>query len=522
MRTISRLSSGAMRGVRPPGRRRIAPAHGATRGRDRAGLPGDGERRRGRRRGRGGWPASCSATTAVDDAGPDHGRRGLLVRDRARARGDGLPRRAARRGRPGDGAAEPLATAWSSTRRPCRRARRCTRRWRWTRCAADRAECTDVTDLRSLGMAIRSGELSPTEHVQDALDRLAADPYNLVVTLDAERALAQAAALTEELAQGRWRGPLHGVALGVKDLFDVAGLPTKCGSNVFADAPPATADAAAVAALRAAGAIVVAKLHTQEFAHGPTGRRLGHRSRPQPARPQPDHRRLVVGIGRRGRGRVRAAGAGHRHGLQRAHPGGHCGVVGLKPAFGHVPIDGVFPLAESLDHVGLLTADVDAPRGLGRPRPARVAEPAHLRAGSGAGRAGPAGRDAGRRALAGGGSGDRRGAGAAVRAGGRGRADRRAAAPQCMTSWPPVLPGDRRRGGLRDPRAACSPNARRTTSRPSGTGCCRRRAARPPLRRGAAGPPAAGRGAAGGAGRRRRAGAPDHAAAGHADRGRPR
>ena len=106
-----------------------------------------------------------------------------------------------------------------------------------------------MTDLRSLGMAIRSGEISPTEHVTDALDRLAADPYNLVVTLDAERALAQAAALTDELAQGRWRGPLHGVALGVKDLFDVAGLPTRCGSNLFADAQPATADAPAVARL---------------------------------------------------------------------------------------------------------------------------------------------------------------------------------------------------------------------------------------------------------------------------------
>ena len=129
-------------------------------------------------------------------------------------------------------------------------------------------------------MAIRSGELSPTEHVADALDRLAADPYNLVVTLDAERALAQAAALTEELAQGRWRGPLHGVALGVKDLFDVAGLPTRCGSNVFADAPPATEDAPAVARLRAAGAVVVAKLHTQEFAHGPTGDAVGHRAPP--------------------------------------------------------------------------------------------------------------------------------------------------------------------------------------------------------------------------------------------------
>src|SRR3954451_23611844 len=131
-------------------------------------------------------------------------------------------------------------------------------------------------------MAIRSGELSPIEHVGDVLDRLAADPYNLVVTLDDERALAQAAALTEELAQGRWRGPLHGVALGVKDLIDVAGLPSRCGSNVLADAPPAAADSPAVARLRAAGAIVVAKLHTQEFASGPTADRFAAGPPPHP------------------------------------------------------------------------------------------------------------------------------------------------------------------------------------------------------------------------------------------------
>src|SRR5918912_357442 len=108
-------------------------------------------------------------------------------------------------------------------------------------------------------MAIRSGELSPTEHVAQVLDRLAADPHNLVVTVDAEGARKAAAALTEELAHGRWRGPLHGVALGVKDLIDAAGLPTRCGSNVLADAPPATVDAPVVARLRADGAIVVAK-----------------------------------------------------------------------------------------------------------------------------------------------------------------------------------------------------------------------------------------------------------------------
>src|SRR5690348_729697 len=120
-------------------------------------------------------------------------------------------------------------------------------------------------------MAISSGRLSPSDHVADVLDRLAGGSVNAVVAVGAEPALAAAAALTEELAHGRWRGPLHGVALGVKDLIDVAGLPTRCGSNVLADAPPATADAAAVARLRAAGAVVVAKLHTHEFAYGPTG-----------------------------------------------------------------------------------------------------------------------------------------------------------------------------------------------------------------------------------------------------------
>lgn len=214
-----------------------------------------------------------------------------------------------------------------------------------------------MNDLRSLGMAIRSGELSPTEHVRDVLDRLAADPYNLVVTLDAERALAQAAALTEELAQGQWRGPLHGVALGVKDLIDVVGLPSRCGSNVLADAPPAAADSPAVARLRAAGAIVVAKLHTQEFAHGPTG----DVSATGPAHNPHDPTRITGGSSSGSAASVAAGyvplALGTDTGCSVRTPAAHCGVVGLKPAFGHVSTAGVFPLAESLDHVGLLTAD---------------------------------------------------------------------------------------------------------------------------------------------------------------------
>ena len=114
-----------------------------------------------------------------------------------------------------------------------------------------------LPDLRELGMSLRSRELSATEHVRDVLDRLSADTFNAVITLDAERALAAAAERDAELARGEWRGPLHGVAVGVKDLIDVAGLPTRAGSNVLADTAPATADAPVVARLReyrAAGA----------------------------------------------------------------------------------------------------------------------------------------------------------------------------------------------------------------------------------------------------------------------------
>jgi Asp-tRNA(Asn)/Glu-tRNA(Gln) amidotransferase A subunit family amidase len=215
-----------------------------------------------------------------------------------------------------------------------------------------------VLPLTELSAAIRSGALSPVEHVRDACERLAADTHNAVITLDAERALAQAAALAEELARGEWRGPLHGVALGVKDLFDVAGLPTRCGSDVLADAPPAVADAAVVARLRAAGAVVVAKLHTHEFAYGPTG----DVAATGPARNPHDPTRITGGSSS---GSAAALAAGHvalalgtDTGASVRTPAALCGVVGLKPAYGALPVDGVFPLAESCDHVGFLTADV--------------------------------------------------------------------------------------------------------------------------------------------------------------------
>jgi len=212
-------------------------------------------------------------------------------------------------------------------------------------------------DLRELAMDLRSGTLTPVQHIEHVLSMLDG-AGNLVVCRDDEAALAQAQAATEEIRSGGWRGPLHGVAIAVKDNVDVAGLPTRCGSAVFAGAGPALADAEVVARLRAAGAIVVAKSHCHEFAYGPTG----DVSVDGPAANPWDPERITGGSSS-GPAALVALGAvalavGTDTGCSVRVPAALCGVVGLKPTLGAVPTDGVFPLSTTLDHVGVLTADV--------------------------------------------------------------------------------------------------------------------------------------------------------------------
>jgi aspartyl-tRNA(Asn)/glutamyl-tRNA(Gln) amidotransferase subunit A len=186
------------------------------------------------------------------------------------------------------------------------------------------------------------------------LERLSGDRCNAVVELDADRALRRAAELT---AAGTPAGPLHGVAVGIKDLIDVAGLPTRCGSSLLRDAPPAAADAPIVARLREAGAVIVGKLHTHEFAYGP----LGDTAATGPARNPHDLTRITGGSSS---GSAAAVGAGHLAlaigtdtGASVRTPAALCGVTGFKPRRTALPGEGVFPLAESFDTVGLLAAD---------------------------------------------------------------------------------------------------------------------------------------------------------------------
>jgi len=175
---------------------------------------------------------------------------------------------------------------------------------------------------------------------------LAGNPHNAVVHVCASPGPARL-------------GPLNGMPVVIKDLIDVTGVPTWCGSGVLAGAPPAGQDAAVVAALRAAGGVVVAKAHTHEFGYGPTGDVAVQGPCRNPHDPQ-----RITGGSSSGSAALVAAGlvplaVGTDTGGSGRIPAALCGVVGLKPTRGVLPMTGVFPLAETLDQVALLGAGID-------------------------------------------------------------------------------------------------------------------------------------------------------------------
>lgn len=191
--------------------------------------------------------------------------------------------------------------------------------------------------------ALARRELSAEALLRDCLDRIAEreGEVRAFVHLDAERALAQARALDA----GPIRGPLHGLPLGVKDIFDTFDLPTECGSPIFAGHRPRV-DAAAVALCRDAGAIVLGKTVTTELAnmtagvtrnpcnlaHSPGGSSSGS------AAAVADFM-LPLALGTQTAGSI-------------IRPAACCGIVGLKLSFGRVPRAGVKPNADSMDTVG--------------------------------------------------------------------------------------------------------------------------------------------------------------------------
>jgi aspartyl-tRNA(Asn)/glutamyl-tRNA(Gln) amidotransferase subunit A len=212
----------------------------------------------------------------------------------------------------------------------------------------------DLT-LTELAVALESGQASSVEATRHVLDRIARldgrEGLNAFVSVRAERALLEAAAADARRAAGRRLGPLDGVPLAVKDLFDLAGTPTTAGSALLAGVVPAT-DATVVRHLQAAGAVLLGKTNLMEFAYGHPSPTFGETANPW------DRARTAGGSS----GGSAAAGAaglvwgalGSDTGGSIRSPAAYCGVTGLKPTYGLVSLRGVVPLSWSLDHAGPL------------------------------------------------------------------------------------------------------------------------------------------------------------------------
>src|SRR5713101_9808633 len=124
---------------------------------------------------------------------------------------------------------------------------------------------------------LRRKKISPVDLATACLDRVEVlNPVlNAFITVTHEAAMAQARVAEDEIQRGQWRGPLHGIPVGLKDLIDTAGVRTTCGSALFADRVP-TEDADVLQRLKEAGAVILGKLNMHEFAFGPTTRRSGY------------------------------------------------------------------------------------------------------------------------------------------------------------------------------------------------------------------------------------------------------
>ncbi len=212
------------------------------------------------------------------------------------------------------------------------------------------------TPLHGMAAAIQSGDVSVQEVVEAALHRIETLDAGLnafTLVMDDSARLAASHADTE-IAAGRYRGPLHGIPISIKDLIDVAGVPTTAASQVT-DRSPAGVDAPVVARLRDAGAILIGKCNLHEFAFGTTGEDSAF----GPTRHPLDADRSPGGSSSGSAVSVAAgmvtASVGTDTGGSIRIPAAACGLVGLKPTFGELPTDGIVPLGPSLDHVGPLT-----------------------------------------------------------------------------------------------------------------------------------------------------------------------
>src|SRR5437870_471890 len=212
-----------------------------------------------------------------------------------------------------------------------------------------------MTDLASM---IAAKKVSPVEVVQAHLERIAKIDGKLksYITVMADSALAAAKAAEAAVTAAGTLGPLHGVPIGLKDLYCTKGVKTTGGSKILADWVP-DEDATVVTRLAAAGGIVLGKLNMHEFAYGPEGLNQHYGS---PWNPWDVATHRICGGSSSGSGAAVAAGIcpgalGSDTGGSIRIPASLCGLSGIKPTYGRVSRAGVLPLAWSMDHVGPMT-----------------------------------------------------------------------------------------------------------------------------------------------------------------------
>ena len=207
---------------------------------------------------------------------------------------------------------------------------------------------------------VTQGTLAATEVIETTLDRITRrdPPLNSFTAVTADRARTRAGAIDAARRAGQSLGPLAGVPFAVKNLIDIAGLPTVAGSRINRDHPPAKADATLVTRLERAGAILVGALNMGEYAYDFTGENAH-----DGAVHNPHDKARMAGGSSSGSGAAVAGGlvpialGSDTNGSIRV-PASFCGIFGLKPTYGRLSRAGSFPFVASLDHLGPLARSV--------------------------------------------------------------------------------------------------------------------------------------------------------------------
>jgi len=211
-----------------------------------------------------------------------------------------------------------------------------------------------MTGVAATAARVRAGILDPVRLAQHYLARIAAgNPALHAIIAVAEAPLLRDAA---RLARGAARGPLAGVVVAIKDVFDVAGLPTTANARLFVDAAPAAADSAVVARLRGAGALIIGKANCWEMSVGGPSRNSPTPPAVNPWAPGADPGGSSSGSAVAVASGMALAAIGGDTGGSIRLPAAFCGLAGFKPTHGAVPMQGSIPFADSLDVAGPIAA----------------------------------------------------------------------------------------------------------------------------------------------------------------------